>query len=85
VGIWDHIYRGGVQAAVFPEADDAKTVLAWCGRPVKTFATPRPPWLCVRRVPDLDAIQFRMHDESGLKKGEQEGFWRDVFQMMKQA
>ena len=33
----------------------------------------------------MDAIQFRMHDESGLKPSEQEGFWRDVFQMMHEA
>ena len=26
-----------------------------------------------------------MHDESGLKNSEQEDFWRDVFQMMKQV
>jgi hypothetical protein len=38
----------------------------------------------LRQVPDIDAIQFRMHDESGLKREEQEEFWRNVFQLMKQ-
>jgi hypothetical protein len=39
----------------------------------------------IKLVPDLDAIQFRMHDESGLKHGEQEGFWSDVFKVVKQT
>ncbi len=34
-------------------------------------------------MPALDGIQFRMHDESGLKNSEQEAFWRDVFPKMK--
>ena len=38
----------------------------------------------LRLVPKLDAVQFRMHDESGLKPGEQGIFWRSVFQMVKQ-
>jgi len=37
----------------------------------------------VRLVPEADAIQFRMHEESGLKKREMEEFWRDIFQSMK--
>ncbi len=37
----------------------------------------------VRQVPALDGIQFRMHDESGLKQQRAGGFWRDVFAMMK--
>jgi hypothetical protein len=39
----------------------------------------------VKLVLALDVIQFRMHDESGLKANEQEGFWRHVFRMMKQT
>ncbi len=90
VGIWDHIYRGGVQGGGIPGADDAtkKPVpgLVWgvTGENLVPY-TKAALAEFVRRVPALDAIQFRMHDESGLKKGEQEGFWRDVFQMMKQA
>ena len=34
-------------------------------------------------VPNIDGIQFRMHDESGLKVSEQPGFWREIFQLMK--
>ena len=36
-------------------------------------------------MPRLDAIQFRMHGESGLKRSEMEGFWTDVYKMMKQT
>lgn len=90
IGIWDHIYRGGVQGGGIPGADDAtkKPVpgLVWgvTGENLVPY-TKAALAEFVRRVPNLDAIQFRMHDESGLKKGEQEGFWRDVFQMMKNA
>jgi len=35
-------------------------------------------------VPNLDAIQFRMHNESGIKNEEQVAFWSDVFKMMKE-
>lgn len=90
VGIWDHIYRGGVQGGGIPGADDAtkKPVpgLVW-GVSAENLVPYTKAALAefVRRVPAVDAIQFRMHDESGLKKNEQEGFWRDVFQMMKKS
>lgn len=38
----------------------------------------------VRIVPEVDAIQFRMHDESGLKAGEQRTFWQAMFKVMKE-
>jgi hypothetical protein len=90
VGIWDHIYRGGVQGGGIPGADDAmqKPIpgLVWgvTGQNLVPY-TKAALTEFVRQVPALDAIQFRMHDESGLKNSEQEGFWRDVFQMLKQA
>jgi hypothetical protein len=89
VGIWDHIYRGGVQGGGIPGADEAtkKPVsgLVW-GVTAENLVPYTKAALAefVRRVPAVDAIQFRMHDESGLKKNEQEGFWRDVFVMMKE-
>lgn len=36
----------------------------------------------MRRVPELDSIQFRMHGESGLRRGEMEAFWTDVYRVM---
>jgi hypothetical protein len=87
-GIWDHIYRGGVQGGGIPGADDAakKPVsgLVWGVTGENLIAyTKTALGEFVRRVPALDGIQFRMHDESGLKDSEQEAFWRDVFQRMK--
>lgn len=90
VGIWDHIYRGGVQGGGIPGADRATqeptpglvwglngdNLLPYTKAALATF---------VGRVPDLDGIQFRMHNESGLRRSEQEAFWRDVFMMMKQT
>ena len=88
VGIWDHIYRGGVQAGGIAEMRDAplKPVhgLVW-GVNDANLVTYNKTALAkfVRLVPRLDGIQFRMHNESGLKKSEQDSFWADVFKTMK--
>ncbi|HZR19826.1 MAG TPA: hypothetical protein VFE51_21250 [Verrucomicrobiae bacterium] len=90
VGIWDHIYRGGVQGGGIPGANEATKRpvpgLVW-GVNAENLVRYTKAALAkfVKQVPALDAIQFRMHDESGLKNTEQEAFWRDVFQMMKEA
>lgn len=89
-GIWDHIYRGGVQGGGIPGADNALRKqtpgLVW-GVTAENLVPYTKAALAkfVKLTPGLDAIQFRMHDESGLKNSEQEAFWRDVFQMMKTA
>ena len=89
-GIWDHIYRGGVQGGGIEGAD------ATVGKPL--------PWLvtglseqnlvpytkaALRRFlevfPEIDALQFRMHDESGLKRSEMQSFWHDIFAMLSQS
>ncbi len=84
VGIWDHIYRGAVQAG---GVDWLKN---YEGRPVPntvqgvttenlnayTLASLQE---LLARVPGLDGIQFRVHEESGLKREEMDGFWRQVF------
>jgi hypothetical protein len=88
VGIWDHIYRGGVQGGGVPGAESipAKPVpgLVW-GVTEKNLTAYTRAALArfLRQMPEVDAIQFRMHDESGLKAGEQVEFWRNVFQVMK--
>ena len=88
VGLWDHIYRGGVQGGGIPGTKDAPDGpvpgLVW-GLNADNLTTYTKTALAkfVKQVPNLDAIQFRMHNESGLKEGEQESFWTDVFQMMK--
>jgi hypothetical protein len=90
LGIWDHIYRGGVQGGGTPGASEALRKpthgLVW-GVNEKNLVPYTKAALAefLRRVPEVDALQFRMHDESGLKKGEQAGFWHDIFMMMKQV
>jgi len=88
VGIWDHIYRGGVQAGGIAEMRNAplKPVhgLVW-GVNDTNLVTYNKTALAkfVKLVPELDGIQFRMHNESGLKKSEQDSFWADVFKTIK--
>jgi hypothetical protein len=88
-GIWDHIYRGGVQAGGIPGASqnagkqvpglvwglDEKNLEPYTNAALKRF---------LETFPDLDALQFRMHNESGLKPSEMQPFWHEVFKMMKQ-
>ncbi|MEJ7739299.1 MAG: hypothetical protein WKF97_17875 [Chitinophagaceae bacterium] len=88
VGIWDHIYRGGVQGGGIPGTKDSpdKPVpgLVWgLDSTNLTNYTKTALAKFLKLVPGLDAIQFRMHNESGLKNGEQEAFWSDVFNMIK--
>jgi hypothetical protein len=90
VGIWDHIYRGGVQGGGIPGTKEApdKPVpgLVW-GVTADNLISYNKTALAkfVKLVPQLDGIQFRMHNESGLQHGEQDAFWSDVFRMMKQT
>lgn len=90
VGIWDHIYRGGVQGGGIPGTkkvpDQPVPGLVW-GVTSDNLISYTKAGLAkfIKLVPDLDGIQFRMHNESGLKNSEQAGFWTDVFQMMKET
>lgn len=86
--IWDHIYRGGVQAGGIPgaSADAGKRVpgLVWGVTTENLLAyTKASLGQFLRVFPDLDAIQFRMHGESGLKREEMQPFWHDVFSAIK--
>jgi hypothetical protein len=86
LGIWDHIYRGGVQAGDFSgevahqqrnilvTGLDSGNLINYTGAALNKL---------IKVMPGLEAIQFRMHDESGLKKGEQRPFWKDLFQSIK--
>ena len=88
IGIWDHIYRGGIQAGnltgknandikqfEFVTGMDADNLMPYTKAALDKF---------IKLVPGLDAIQFRMHDESGLKKNEQGPFWKGLFESIKQ-
>jgi len=88
VGIWDHIYRGGVQGGGIPgtkaKPDQPEPGLVW-GVTADNLTAYTKAALAkfIKVVPKLDAIQFRMHGESGLKKDEEAGFWSSIFKMMK--
>jgi hypothetical protein len=90
VGIWDHIYRGGIQGGGIPGAAEnaGKRVpgLVW-GVTADNLAgyTKAALRRFLNVFPEVDAIQFRMHDESGLKREEMAGFWHEVFSFIKAA
>ena len=88
-GIWDHIYRGGVQGGGIPGASEN------AGKPVPGLVTGLDAdnlssytKAALRRFletfPAIDAIQFRMHDESGLKPAEMGAFWHEVFALIRE-
>jgi len=70
LGIWDHIPRKN--AAGVPEGVTRDNLI-----PYTLAALPK----LFQLVPDLDAVQFRMHGESGLKHGEMDQFWTDAYKV----
>ncbi len=83
LGIWDHIYRGGVQGPS-DRARKPTPGIVWGLKAdnLRAYSTAALAEL-LRRVPDLDAIHFRMHGESGLKRGEMPAFWEDIYRVVK--
>ncbi len=89
-GIWDHIYRGGVQGGGIAGASElagkevphlvygvtTENLAPYTKAALKQF---------LETFPQLDAIQLRMHWESGLTREETPGFWHDVFAMLRQV
>ena len=88
-GIWDHIYRGGVQgggiAGASEKADKPTEGLVW-GVTGENLAAYNKAALrkFMEVFSEIDGIQFRMHTESGLKREEMKGFWHEIFGMIKQ-
>jgi hypothetical protein len=88
-GIWDHIYRGGVQGGGIAGASDLAGKRAphlVYGVTTKNLATYTKAALgkFLTVFPDIDGIQFRMHWESGLTRKETPGFWHDVLSMLRE-
>ncbi len=92
VGIWDHIYRGGVQGG----GNEWEKTYTAAGQPVPNTVT----GVTTENLnaytlaalekflgtfPALDEVQFRIHEESGLKRSEMDAFWREVFNMTKRV
>jgi len=90
LGIWDHIYRGGVQWGGTQGAEQTAKQptpgFVW-GVTTENLTPYTKAALAklIKLVPNPDAIQFRMHDESGLKKEEQVEFWKNIFQVVKES
>ena len=84
VGIWDHVYRGGVQGPKERAENPTQGVVWGLDNENLTSYTQAALTRFIKLFPDLDAIQFRMHGESGLKKGEMGGFWETVYGVMKE-
>jgi hypothetical protein len=84
LGIWDHIYRGGVQAGgaewmgKYKDGAIPNTVQGLTGDNLNDYTLASLKEL-LTRVPGIDGIQFRVHEESGLKREEMDTFWRAVF------
>jgi len=90
VAIWDHIYRGGVQGGGIAGASDlaGKRVpgLVW-GVTADNLSgyTKAALRKFLQVFPEVDGLEFRMHEESGLKRGEMERFWHEVFEIIQRA
>jgi len=88
VGLWDHIYRGGVQGGGIQGASEqagqrvehlvygvtSENLVPYNKAAIEKF---------LQVFPEIDGLQFRMHGESGLKRNEMMGFWHAIFQMVK--
>jgi hypothetical protein len=86
VGLWDHIYRGGVQAGgvdVEPGTPSPGIVTGLTQHNLMAYSQAALAKF-VETFPDLDGVQFRMHGESGLEKEEMHDFWKGIYGVMKQ-
>ena len=84
LGIWDHIYRGGVQGPRDRAGKPTQGIVWGLSADNLTAYTKVALTKLLKEVPNLDAIQFRMHGESGLKRTEMGGFWENVYRVMKE-
>ncbi|MHC4558324.1 MAG: hypothetical protein ACYS80_13585, partial [Planctomycetota bacterium] len=82
LGIWDHIYRGGVQGPRDRVGKPTEGIVWGLTADNLTAYTRVALTKLLKLVPELDAIQFRMHGESGLKRTEMGGFWENIYQVM---
>jgi hypothetical protein len=87
VGLWDHIYRGGVLSGGVKDADtarplpgvptglDRRNLTTYSAAALAKFLT---------RVPGIDGVQLRMHGESGLEPGEEMfAFWKQIYRVIR--
>lgn len=84
LGIWDHIYRGGVQGPRDRANKPTEGIVWGLTADNLTAYTKAALEKLLGEVHDIDAIQFRMHGESGLKRTEMGGFWENIYKVMKE-
>ena len=84
LGIWDHIYRGGVQGPKEHAKEPTPGLVRGLSKenlyPYTVAALER----LLENLPGLDAVQFRMHGESGLRREEMAAFWERIYAVMKE-
>ncbi len=79
LGIWHHIHRNRDLAE---SANIQQIVSGLTGENLAPYTrTALAEFL--RLVPDIDAVQFLMHYESGLRTTEYDQFWGDIFETVK--
>jgi hypothetical protein len=87
---WDHIYRGEVQGGGIPGASEKAgrrtPHLVW-GVTTENLVSYNKAALgkFLQVFPEIDALQFRIHWESGLTREETPGFWHDMFALIQDA
>ncbi len=79
LGIWDHIYRN---TDLQESANIQNIVSGLTGETLAPYTKAALAEL-LQLVPDIDAIHFRMHYESGLRTGDYDQFWGDIFETVK--
>jgi hypothetical protein len=84
LGIWDHIYRGGVQGPRDRANKPTEGIVWGLTADNLTAYTKAALTKLLKEVHGIDAIQFRMHGESGLKRTEMGGFWENIYKVMKE-
>ncbi len=78
--IWDHIYRGNVQSGGIDTGNQTHGHLV-TGVTAENLVSYNKAALgkFLEIFPEIDGLQFRMHDESGLSHDEIPVFWHDIF------
>ena len=89
-GFWDYIYRGEVQGGGIPGASERvgkRTPHLVAGVTTENLISYNKAALekFMEVFPDIDAIQFRIHWESGLTRDETPKFWHDMFSHIKET
>jgi len=90
LGIWDHIYRGGVQAGGNPDFEYREGhPLPWQVTGLDSTNLNRYTKAAfakfLKTFPELDAILFKTNNESGLKQSELHEFSLNFFQTVKET